>query len=551
MISTSPNEGCSKKVVELIAFMAGVDAKICQTWSLLNAIAPKTAMPYDMVIFCIVKREGRMDTTGTYFPNGAWRTSTPEEQGVDSRMLAEMLEAIRRTQTPVHSFLLVRHGYLIAEAYAHPQRYNTRNDLFSVTKSVISTLVGIAIGEGRIRGVDQRVLDFFPELEVKENGLGTQDMTVEHLLTLSSGHTADSEENVSRSKNFAQDFFALPFSNRPGAKFLYDSGASHMLSVILTRVTGMSAEAYAADRLFRPLGITDYAWDTSPEGLSIGGWGLRLRSADMAKFGYLVLHRGIWNGEQLVPPGWIELATRRHIATDPEGKEPGYGYQWWINWFQGFRADGYAGQCIVLLPELDAVAVLTCGMNGSETNSTMRLLEEFVLPAAHPSALPANSEACTRLGGVADELASPKPCTVPELPQEARQITVRPFSLEGIDLRFSLEFPTEGGCLLHIGQQGRQYDFPVGLDGVYQVSDAARTDTLLWHLPYQAVALRGRWESGDTFILDWQFVGEPIREEFRFTFKGDSVEVAFSDYISYYPGPLKPGTVYKAIMQDR
>ena len=249
----------------------------------------------------------------TYYPAGAFRTSTPEEQGMDSALLVKMLDTVKAEKVPIHSVLLIRNGYLVCEAYFHPFHRDTRHDLFSATKSFTSTLIGIAIAEGKLQGADQKITDIFPDLTMPENSLGTKDITLENILTMSAGHTADSVDAVYGSRNWPQTFFDLPFSFKPGTRFLYDSGASHLLAAILKKATGREVEAYAREKLFDPLGIRGYAWERSQEGIHTGGWGLRITPMDMAKFGYMILHKGAWNKKQIVPSEWVETATQKHI----------------------------------------------------------------------------------------------------------------------------------------------------------------------------------------------------------------------------------------------
>ena len=485
------------------------------------------------------------DANGTYYPGKTWRTSTPEAQGMDSAKLVEMFQKIREQGTPIHSFLIIRHGYLVAEAYFDPFTAETHHDLFSATKSFTSTLIGIAIDEGKVKGVDQRVLDFFPGVKVSDDSQGTSAMTLEHLLTMTAGHKADSVDNVYGSRDWARDFFSLPFAHKPGSKFLYDSGASHLLAAVLHRATGESADNYAKERLFQPLGISDYSWEKSAEGLNTGGWGIRMKPADMARFGYLALHKGAWRGKQLVSAQWIEKATQKHIDGDWDGTPAdGYGYQWWINPFGGYRADGFAGQFIYVLPEQDIVAVVTSGINYSEEWQPARYMSDYVLPAVKSGeALPENQQAQQDLAALLQELAHPTPVASPALPETASRISGQLFETYSFLGSFSLDFSKPGICTFHFNQSGK-HSFPVGLDGAYRVTKASRVGTLQWYPPYEAIALKGRWADSSTFVMDWQYVGEPYHEEYKFVFDGGGVTVEVTEYVVGGAGPMTPHAVY-------
>ncbi len=507
-----------------------------------------------MLLSCCLggcESSGKLVTEGAYYPADEWRTSTPEEQGVDSELLLKMFETIQAEKVPIHSVLIIRNGYLVCEAYLQPFRRDTRHDLFSATKSFTSALVGIAISEGKIKGVDQKITDIFPDLQIPKNNLGLEDTTIENILTMSAGHTADSVDFVYGIRNWPQKFYSLPFSTRPGTRFLYDSGASHLLAAILKKTTGQAVEAYARKRLFDPLGIRGYAWETSTEGIHTGGWGLRITPGDMAKFGYMILHKGSWNGKQVVPPEWVETATRKHIEGYwGETRGDDYGYQFWMNPFGGCRADGFAGQFIYILPEYDMVAVFTSGINYSEVYQPAKLMSDFVVPAARSrEPLPANARASEALAACLENLENPVPAAVPPLPETAGYISGKTFDLNAFLSSFSLAFDSGDTCTLHIVQQGRSIALPVGLDGVYRVSKAKQLGTLVWYPPYQEVALKGRWESANTFILDWQYVEEPYHEEYKFTFEGDKATMEVTEYVVGCAGPMQPYAKYDAVLK--
>ncbi len=489
---------------------------------------------------------------GVYYPSDAWRTSSPEAQGMDSQTLLNMFETIQADKVPVHSVLILRHGYLVCEAYFQPFDKDTQHNLFSATKSFTSTLIGIAIEEGKIKGVDQKIADIFPEVKLPENDLGTKEMTLESVLTMTAGHQADSVDDVYGSPNWPRTFFSLPFSTKPGERFLYDSGASHLLSAVLKKTTGENEETYARKRLFEPLGIRGYAWEKSTEGINTGGWGLRLTPSDMAKFGYLIMNKGVWKGKQIVPAKWVEAATQKHSeGWWGETRGDDYGYQFWMNSFGGFRADGFAGQYICILPEQDLIAVFTSGINYSEPNQPLNLMRDYVVPAVKSeTALPESAESNQKLAACLRELENPTPKAPPALPETARRISGKTFQTADLSIIFAFVFDQPDSCTLSFTQQGKKHSLPVGLDGVYRKSNVKQVGTLQWYPPYEGIALKGNWEGENTFILDWQYNGEPYHETYKFTFEEKSAIMEVTEYVVGCAGPMQPYAKTTAVMKE-
>lgn len=468
-----------------------------------------------------------------YWPSDKWRTSTPEQQGMDSGILLEMFKEIQKEKTPIHSVLIIKNGYLVTEAYFSPYNENMKHSIYSSTKSVISTLVGIAIDEGYIKGVDQKVLDFFPEVQIKRYENLVKDMTVEHLLNMSAGHTEDSSNSIFLTSNFPQTFFDLHFSSKAGEKFLYDSGATHLLSLIISRATGMSAEAYAKKHLFEPLKIKDYKWDKDPNGTHLGGWGLYLKPKDMAKFGYLIMKKGKWNNKQLVPKEWIETATSKHIeAYWGDKRADDYGYLWWLNPVGGFRADGYGGQYIFIIPEKDLVAVFTSGVNYSEKMQPINCLNNYILPSIKSTkALKPNPVSNRELENLVKSFEHPKPQKTAKMPEISKKISGKTFKMDSNIKTICFEFKNKNTCTLNISQIDDTHKLVVGLDGVYRISKASKVGGFTLYPYYDKVALRGSWINDNTFEIEWHYVGEPYRGTYRFTFDESNVLLVINEYL--------------------
>lgn len=310
-----------------------------------------------------------------------WTTSTPEEQGMDSAALAKAVEIGKQTDLNLHSLLVIRNGVIVSETYYGSFEQDTAHELFSVTKSFTSTLIGIALDQGKLDGIDRPALEYFPKLQVEAVDAEKSAMTVEHLLTMTSGLDWLEGDPIYRSMYMSRDWnkFVLdtPMRVPPGTEFNYCSGCSHVLSAILSETIGMDEREFADKNLFGPLGIDDYEWDTSAEVNLIGGWGLFLTSRDMARLGYLFLQDGKWQGKQIVSADWVLKATEKHVET---GGDWDYGYQWWVEPELGaYSASGRYGQHIYVHPASNLVVVTTAAAD--DGGPILDMIKEVILPA--------------------------------------------------------------------------------------------------------------------------------------------------------------------------
>ncbi len=350
----------------------------------------------------------------TYWPTDGWRTSTPEQQGMDSETLARMMEQIARQDYKIDGVVVVRNGYVVAEAYVFPFERDDLHIVYSCTKSVVSALVGIATDQGFIESVDQPVLDFFPERDVANLDANKRAMTLEDVLTMSNGlNCRDSYlygwaglRQMRNSGDWTQFVLDLPMREEPGTRFEYCNGGSQLLSAIVQETTGMRASDFARAHLFAPLGITAFEWPSNPQGVSIGYSDLRLTPRDMAKFGYLYLNEGAWDGEQVIPSAWVEASTSRHIRAGT--LSDGYGYQWWVDAAGYHMALGYRGQYIVVVPDKDLVVVFVSTLPDKDFFVPESLLKQYALPAVKSSEpLPPNQKGVKALESSIETLAKP------------------------------------------------------------------------------------------------------------------------------------------------
>ncbi len=329
--------------------------------------------------------------------------SSPERQGISSSAVLAFVEAADSEIDQMHSFMLVRHGHVVAEGWWAPYDAQTPHVLYSLSKSFTSTAVGLAVSEGKL-SLDDEVLKFFPGEAPAEPSANLRQMRVRDLLRMSAGNqteasllTWDGRDPALRDATWVRRFLAHPVPFKPGTHFLYNSAATYMLSAIVQQATGQRVLDYLRPRLFGPLGFKDPAWVASPQGVTVGAYGLSLRTEEIARFGQLYLQKGVWQGRQLVPASWVEEATARQTSN---GSAPtsdwdqGYGYQFWRS-RHGYRGDGAFGQYCLVLPESDAVVAITSGV--SDMQRVMNLVWEKLLPGMKAGRLPEDAEARRRL----------------------------------------------------------------------------------------------------------------------------------------------------------
>ncbi|MFD0698987.1 serine hydrolase domain-containing protein [Paenibacillus sp. GCM10027628] len=343
-----------------------------------------------------------------YWPTEGWRTTSPEEQGMDSSQLADVMNEFRNRE--VHSMVIIRNGYLVAEAYNENNQIDTPQDTRSVTKGITSALTGIALAEQKLKSIDQRLSDFFPELAKVPLKF---EIAIKHLLYMASGlewpdeHEQSSQEMM-YSADWIQTILDKPAANKPGTQFNYSNGDAHLLSAVVQKATGESLFEYAKSRLFAPLGITRVNWNHDPQGYSIGSWALALTARDMAKIGLLYMKEGEWDGRQVIPKRWIkETLTPRIVHRYKNGEQGGYGYYWWLKTlsrgrfdgdtkkYETFYAAGSGGRRIFVIPELKLIVALTA--HTADVDMPEQVLQSVVrsIQSAHP--LPENTEGMNKL----------------------------------------------------------------------------------------------------------------------------------------------------------
>ncbi len=319
---------------------------------------------------------------------------SPESQGISSRAILSFIEAAE-TERPddMHSIIIMRNGKNIAEGYWAPYNAESNHMLFSLSKSFTSTAIGIAQDEGLLSIYDP-VISFFPEFLPDSVSPNLSSMRIKDLLRMSTGHDQDATGRLRNAgTSWAEIFLSLDVEHKPGTHFVYNSAATYMLSAIMQKVTGETLMQYLTPRLFEPMGITNPKWDVNQDGINLGGWGLNVRTKDIASLGQLYLQKGLWKGERLISEAWVEEATSLQTSngSNPNSDwDQGYGYQFWQCRHGLYRGDGAFGQYCIVMPEQDVVVAITSGTNNMQ--AILNLVWDHLLPAFQDDALPADEE---------------------------------------------------------------------------------------------------------------------------------------------------------------
>lgn len=460
----------------------------------------------------------------TYWPTQGWHTSTPEEQGFDSAKLAQALLAMRQQNIHIHSLTIIRNDNMILDAYFYPYNGGTAHELASVTKSVLTTLIGIAADQGKLN-LDDKMVSFFPDRAIANRGFWKNQITVRQLTGMTSGLdciSANDEQTLAEmgaAPDWAQFTLDLKMAHIPGTYFAYCSPGMHVLSAILQEATGMAASEFARAYLFEPLGIRDYIWESDPQGYSDGWAGLYLHPHDAAKIGYLMLHGGQWEGKQIISEQWVQAATKLQKKTD---RNDSYGYGWWVpppTQYVEFAAAGRGGQYIRVFPELNLIVVTTGG--GFEWNDIVPLLVPAMANTTQP--LPSNSSGTKQLDETLRAILQPPAAqAVHPLPETAYAISGKtyafPFSpLDIKTIRFSFDDSPEAKLAVSFYSQPDR-DLLVGLDGVYRIYPIGEHN-----LP---LGLRGSWIDLETFLFEYDTIANHDAYALKLLFHGDHVTIS-------------------------
>jgi CubicO group peptidase (beta-lactamase class C family) len=439
--------------------------------------------------------------------------SSPEAQGVSSPAVLAFVQAADKNIDSLHSFMLVRHGHVVAEGWWTPYAAETPHMLFSLSKSFTSTAVGLAAAEGKL-SVDDPVLKFFPDDTPAEPSANLKAMRISDLLRMSTGQQAEPARKAT--EPWAKTFLAQPVPFKPGTHFLYNTSATYMASAAVQKATGQTVLDYLQPRLFDPLGIAKPTWEASPQGISAGGYGLSIRTEDIAKFGQLYLQKGKWNSKQLVPTAWVEEATARQTSNGSNPKsdwDQGYGYQFWRCRHGAYRGDGAFGQYCIVLPEQDAVIAITSGVR--DMQAVLNLIWDTLLPAMKSAPLAADEEGAKKLARTLKELTLhllEGKGTPSKVAGKKYAFPDNPGKFESVALESGKDATT---LVVRVG--GTERRIACG-SGSWQKGRAA------WgRLSEQPAAATGAWTTDDTFTAKVCFTETPFVATIRLKFSGNEV----------------------------
>lgn len=457
-----------------------------------------------------------------------FKREVPEKHGISSMDIIRFLNAAEEIKSHLHSFILLKNGVVIAEGYHYPYDPEQVRLLHSGSKTFTAVAVGIAVGEKRLT-LEEKVIDFFPEYKDVEMDAKFPLMTVKHLLEMATGHHADSLFTIADKEDWIEAFIGAPLRSEPGTEFLYDSGATFMLSAIISKVTGLSLEEYLKPRLFEPLDITGYEWD-SKDGVTTGGWGLMIKPEDFAKLGTLFLNKGEFNGKRILDESWIELASSEQVATSNieirEDWAQGYGFQMWRGSENTYRADGAFGQFCLVAPDKNLVAVITC-----EDADSQELLSAFyanIVSKAKKSSLFTNGDLQDELSRKLCNLAKPftYDATASYIERTVNKKRYK-VHLNGKDLDVSFDF--RGSELkVSIGDKQVIESSKVTFNkGVMECEIAPVTFIKFYDLSTRRwkYAAHHEWLNDETLVIDIYYTETAHRQKFEIRFSEDTINM--------------------------
>ena len=470
--------------------------------------------------------------------------STPEAEGISSKAIITFLDSTATHVTEFHGYMVIRHGKVVAEGWWDPFRPDLKHTLYSTSKSFTSTAVGLAASEGKLN-VSDKLISFFPEYLPDSISPYLAELELQDLLQMSTGQR---RESSTATNEWIRAFLATPVEMEPGTRYRYSSLASFMLSATVQKVTGQKVIDYLTPRLFEPLGIEGADWETNPEGINTGGWGLRLKTEDLAKLGLLYLRKGKYNGKRILPEEWVEKATSLKIYQNPEMTQArrdssndsvkGYCWQFWRARNNSYMANGAFGQFILIIPDKDAIVVFNA--ESSDMWGELGMVWDYIYPGIMDEALPEDPESLAELRKKSGSLSIPPPPAT-QNDEISSMISGRTISLSE-NMRqiqaMTLQF-RNGLCILNMVTDTASFDFSFG-SGTWHPGETtkhgpsifARAFNNLNGLPPFKVVGAYTWNEDNSLELILRYIDSLHTEKYIFHFDGDKVTVDLGDSIT-------------------
>ncbi len=480
--------------------------------------------------------------------------NSPEKLGISANSITTFLNAIKQNNIEMHTFKILRHGQVAAEGAWSPYQLDDPHILFSLSKSISSTAIGMAVQEGLLT-VDDLLIDIFPEYVTEDIAVNMAELRIRHILAMSTGHDVETGaiQRLEPDGNWIKAFFDTPIVHPPGTHFLYNSGGSYMLSAIIQKITGFTLMDYVRPRLFDPLGIEYAHWETCPSGRSEGASGLHMNTDAIARIGLLYLQKGMWNGTRILSEAWVEEASSYHTNNnlnnnpnnEPDNNPPGdwksgYGYQIWLCQYEGaYRGDGAFGQFCLVIPNKNAVIAITSGT--SKMGKISELIWEHLLPAFasdEPILGQAAEEDGKALLSTIAGLAY-APTFVQSESSETLRISGRRYKLEPNTRgahSVSFTFGDGGVCNFRIWDDRGEHLIGCGSDDWIIGQTMATEDEWVQRVevPWK-VAASGTWEDEHTYIMTWRFIETTFVCTVTCQFNEDRVGIDYTRNLTFDP----------------
>ncbi|MGR3812421.1 serine hydrolase domain-containing protein [Jiulongibacter sp. NS-SX5] len=465
-------------------------------------------------------------------------TGSPESTGVSSQAVLDFVKAADASDLEWHSYAILRKGKLISDGYWSPFEKGLKHTLYSLSKSFTSSAIGFAVAEGLITVEDQLISIFPDDLppEVSEN---LESMKIKHLLTMNTGHDTDTTGPMTsnQEQSWVKSFLAHPVIHEPGSHFLYNTGATYMLGAIIHQKTGQTLEEYLKPRLFDKLEIENYDWEKSPQGLNVAGWGLRVSTEDIAKFGQWYLQEGAWQNEQLLSKEWVNEATSKQTDSQDNNSDwgQGYGYQFWRCKPEPgfFRGDGAYGQYCIIIPDYEMV--IAVNSESFDMGKSMQIIWDNLLPGIQNEALTEDQSKLEELRSFSAGLTL-KSKTVSSSSELSNEINKRVYQLAENDFgvkTISFDIANDQGEVQITSDEGDNI-LRFGM-GSWFVNDAYTTNNFPLanriHVP-SLIASSATWLNDNTLQISRKFIEAVHGDTLTCQFEGDAVNITFNNSVA-------------------